>query len=198
MRIVFDVSPLSHERTGVNNYIRGSLQGLAEAAAKAGDEVVAFAPTSPAGKARDPGGPGRDPRRAAPEACCRSRMRGVLPGRALGRPPAERFLGPFDVLHFTDWMYPPQRAGLRATTIHDLVPLHFPEWVTGRTRSMHARKYPNAAATCDVMFANSAFTADDTAATLGFPRERIVVAHPGIGAEYTVDGADAGAARPTC
>ena len=59
----------------------------------------------------------------------------------LGWPPAERWLGPFDVLHFTDWMYPPQRAGLRATTIHDLVPLHFPEWVTGRTRSMHGRKY---------------------------------------------------------
>ena len=35
MRIAFDVSPLSHERTGVNNYIRGSLQGLAEAAAPA-------------------------------------------------------------------------------------------------------------------------------------------------------------------
>src|SRR5215469_12647641 len=50
MRIAFDVSPLSHERTGVNNYIRGSLQGLAEAAAGAGDSVVAFAPTSPAGR----------------------------------------------------------------------------------------------------------------------------------------------------
>ena len=51
VRIAFDVSPLSHERTGVNNYIRGSLQGLAEAAARAGDEVVAFAPTSPEGSA---------------------------------------------------------------------------------------------------------------------------------------------------
>ncbi len=50
---------------------------------------------------------------------------------------------------------------------------------------MHGRKYANAARTCDVIFANSAFTADDTAATLGFPRERIVVAHPGIGAEFT-------------
>ena len=78
----------------------------------------------------------------------------------LGWPPAERWLGKFDVLHFTDWMYPPQRAGLRATTIHDLVPLHFPQWVTGRTRLMHGRKYRNAARTCDVMFANSAFTAD--------------------------------------
>src|SRR6185503_16211530 len=72
--------------------------------------------------------------------------------------------------------------------IHDLVPVHFPEWVTGRTRAMHGRKYLNAARTCHVMFANSAFTADDTAATLGFPRERIVVAHPGIGAEFTADG----------
>jgi glycosyltransferase involved in cell wall biosynthesis len=195
VRIAFDVSPLSHERTGVNNYIRGSLQGLADAAVRDGDEVVAFAPTSPAG------------RRVIPEA-----LEGIpvelklktLPfahawrtaWSRLGRPPAERFLGPFGVLHFTDWMYPPQRSGLRATTIHDLVPLHFPEWVTGRTRSMHSRKYRNAAATCGVIFANSAFTADDTAATLGFPRERIVVAHPGIGAEYTADGPNAARERP--
>jgi alpha-1,3-rhamnosyl/mannosyltransferase len=179
----------------VNNYIRGSLRGLAEAALDSGDEVVAFAPTSPAG------------RRVIPEALDGTPVElklTTLPfahawrtaWSRLGRPPAERFLGPFDVLHFTDWMYPPQRGGLRATTIHDLVPLHFPEWVTGRTRSMHAHKYRNAAASCGVIFANSAFTADDTAATLGFPRERIVVAHPGIGTEYTPEGPDAGRGRP--
>ena len=28
MRIVVDVAPLSHPRTGVGNYIRGSLRGL--------------------------------------------------------------------------------------------------------------------------------------------------------------------------
>ena len=50
MRIAFDVSPLSHQRTGVNNYIRGSLAGLAEVARPLGHEIVAFAPTSPAGK----------------------------------------------------------------------------------------------------------------------------------------------------
>src|SRR5439155_4598842 len=106
----------------------------------------------------------------------------------LGWPPAERWLGPFDVLHFSDWMYPPQRGGVRASMIHDLVPLHFPDWVTPRTRSMHSHKYRNVARTCDVLFANSAFTADDAAATLGFPRERIVVARPGIGAEFTAEG----------
>jgi glycosyltransferase involved in cell wall biosynthesis len=195
MRIAFDVSPLSHERTGVNNYIRGTLSGLAEVASERGHQIVAFAPTSPAGK------------RVIPEA-----LAGIdidlrlvsLPGAhgwrsawsIVGHPVAERWLGPFDTLHFTDWMYPPQRSGVRATTIHDLVPLHHPEWTTGRTRAMHGRKYRNAARTCDVMFANSAFTADDVAATLGFARDRILVAHPGIGAEFTATGEQADLGAP--
>jgi glycosyltransferase involved in cell wall biosynthesis len=195
VRIVFDVSPLSHEATGVNNYIRGSLRGLAQAAARAGDEVVAFAPTSPAG------------RRVIAEALAgigvELRLKTLLGAHAwrtawsrLGTPPAERWLGRFDVLHFTDWMYPPQRGGLRATTIHDLVPLHFPEWVTARTHSMHTRKYAHAAASCDVIFANSAFTATDVAETLGFPRERIVVAHPGLGEAYEAPAEPAARALP--
>jgi glycosyltransferase involved in cell wall biosynthesis len=187
MRIAFDVSPLSHERTGVNNYIRGSLAGLAEAARPLGHEIVAFAPTSPAGK------------RVIPEA-----LAGIdvetklvrLPGAhywrtawsVLGYPPAERFIGKFDALHFSDWMYPPQTRGVRATTIHDLVPLHHPQWTTKRTRSMHRRKYRNAALTCDVVFANSAFTAADFARTLDFPLERVLVAHPGIGSDFSDDG----------
>ena len=187
MRIAFDVSPLSHERTGVNNYIRGSLQGITAVAREEGVEVVAFAPTSTQG------------REMIAEALAgipvELRLKTFLFAHAvrtawsrLGRPPAERWLGPFDVLHFTDWMYPPLRGGLRATMIHDLVPLHFPQWVTPRTRSMHTHKYRNAARSCGVIFTNSAFTADDVAATLGFPRERIVVAHPGIGAEFRPEG----------
>ena len=136
MRIVFDVSPLSHERTGVSNYIRGSLAGLAEAARATGDEVVAFAPTSPAGRARDPArrSTGSRVELRLRRAAGRARA-GARPGRgSAGRRPSAGSAR-FDVLHFTDWMYPPQRAGLRATTIHDLVPLHFPEWV----HAAHAR-----------------------------------------------------------
>src|SRR5206468_6406730 len=105
-----------------------------------------------------------------------------------GYPPAERFVGKSDTLHFSDWMYPPQKRGVRATTIHDLVPVHHPEWTTRRTRAMHGRKYRNAALTCDVVFANSEYTADDFARALDFPRERVLVAHPGIGVEYTAEG----------
>ena len=50
MRIVWDVSPLSHRRTGVGNYLRGALRGTIEAAADE-HEVVAFAPASRRGRA---------------------------------------------------------------------------------------------------------------------------------------------------
>ncbi len=194
VRIAFDVSPLSHPRTGVGNYIRGSLAGLLEAAGGE-HEVVAFAPTSPWGKPyllEAVGGLAVEARvvtlpfaHAWRTAWSRLRF-----------PPAERFLGRFDVLHFWDWMYPPQRAGVRATMIHDLVPLRHPEWTTRRTRRMHAAKYRNAARTCDVFFVNSEFTAGDTVATLGIDRARVRVAHPGVGAHFGPDGERADLGRP--
>jgi glycosyltransferase involved in cell wall biosynthesis len=192
LRIAFDVSPLSHPRTGVGNYIRGSLAGLVEAAGSE-HEVVPFAPTSPQGLKRIPealAGIPVEPRLW------------FLPfahvwrqgwSRA-GRPPVERFLGPVDVLHFSDWMYPPQRAGLRSTMVHDLVPLRFPEWVQGRTRRMHGDKYRNAARTCDVIFVNSEFTKGEVVELLGVGAEKVVVAYPGV--EPAAEGERADLGRP--
>ncbi len=193
MRIAFDVSPLSHQLLGIGNYIRGSLAGLVEVS---GDdhEVVAFAPTSIRGPER-----------------IRAALAGIdvelrtwrLPfshavrtaWSRLGRPAGERLLGDFDVLHFSDWMFPPQRAGVRATTIHDLVPLHHPEWTTARTRAMHARKYRNAARTCDVVFVNSEYTGRDVIETLEVDPGRVQVARPATKEVFTADGpaADLGA-----
>jgi glycosyltransferase involved in cell wall biosynthesis len=186
VRVVVDVAPLSHPRTGVGNYIRGSLQGMVEASGGR-DELVAFAPASRAG------------RRQVEEALDGVGVERVLPvlpaAHALrtawsrvGVPPVERFAGRLDVFHFSDWMYPPQRAGVRSTMIHDLVPLHFPEWVHARTRRMHGAKYRHAARTCDVVVVNSAFTGDDVAATLGVDRARIHVAHPGVDPSFTPAG----------
>jgi glycosyltransferase involved in cell wall biosynthesis len=113
----------------------------------------------------------------------------------LGRPPAERFLGPFDVLHFQQWMTPPQRAGLRSTMLHDLVPIRFPEWTTRRTRAMHRAQY-EAAKGCDVVFVNSAYTARDAAERLGIDEARLHVAHPGVDPVFTADGEAADLGRP--
>jgi glycosyltransferase involved in cell wall biosynthesis len=81
-------------------------------------------------------------------------------------------------------MYPTQRAGVRATTIHDLVPLRHPDWVHPQTYRMHSRKYAHAAETCDLIVVNSEFTAGEVVDLLGSTRERICVAYPGLGPAF--------------
>jgi glycosyltransferase involved in cell wall biosynthesis len=186
VRVAFDVSPLSHEPTGIGNYIRGSLAGLVEAAG-VDHEIVAFAPTSPEGMRRIPeqvaGLPVSLKLRLLPFS---HQWRQAW--SRLGWPDVERFLGPIDVLHYTDWMFPPQRAGLRSTMIHDLVPLHHPEWVTRRTLSMHTAKYRDARS-CDTVFVNSAYTGRDVVSTLGVDSVRVHVAPPGLSPVFGADGA---------
>jgi len=184
VRIVVDVTPLSHPRTGVGNYIRGSVRGLTEATGRE-HEVVAFAPVSMRSRHR---------LEEALDGIPLEQRLVTLPPSAhvwrtlwsrLGSPTVERLVGPLDVFHFSDWMYPRQKAGLRSTMIHDLVPLRFPEWVHPRTRSQNVAKYRHAARTCDVIVVNSEFTANDVTERLGFPRDRIIVAYPGVDDRFT-------------
>ena len=185
MRIVVDVSPLSRPRTGIGNYVRGMVAGLAEVA-DGRHEIVAFAPSGPRG------------RRRIREALSGLPVELVLPllPRAqwwrsawsrIGRPAVESVVGPLDVFHFSDWMYPAQRRGVRATTVHDLVPLRFPDWVQPKTLRMHKPKY-EAARSCDVVFANSRFTAGDVVELLGVPENRVAVAYPGVDPRFRPDG----------
>jgi glycosyltransferase involved in cell wall biosynthesis len=185
VRIVFDVSPLSHERTGIGNYIVGSLRGTAEAAAGR-HELVAIAPTSPRGMRRIPA------ELAGVDVELKLRL---LPfahawrqawSRAR-RPAVERFVGPVDVLHYSDWMFPPQRAGVRSTMIHDLVPLHHRDWVTARTYAMHTAKYRDAPS-CDTIFVNSRYPGRDVVTTLGLDPARVHVAPPGVAPHHRPDG----------
>jgi glycosyltransferase involved in cell wall biosynthesis len=167
--------------------------GLVEATAGR-HEVVAFAPTGPRGR--------RHVRGALAQIPVERRVWG-LPGAyywrgmwsRAGRPPVETLAGDLDVFHFSDWMYPAQRGGVRATTVHDLVPVHFPDLVHPRTQRLHTAKLANAVRTCDVIFTNSRFTADDLHERLGFAPERTVVAYPGIDPRFTAEGlgADLGA-----
>jgi glycosyltransferase involved in cell wall biosynthesis len=183
VRVVVDVSPLSHPRTGVGNYIRGSLLGLVETG---GHEVVAFAPASRRGKSEiESSLAGIAVERELPVLPAAHALR--TSWSRLGHPAAERLVGGFDVLHFSDWMYPPQRAGIRSTMIHDLVPLHHRDWVTARTYSMHSAKYRDAV-NCDTVFVNSAFTGRDVVATLGVDPARVHVAEPGVGAAFGAEG----------
>jgi glycosyltransferase involved in cell wall biosynthesis len=184
VRIAYDVTPLSHPRTGVGNYILGALKGMLEASG--GHELVVFGPVSIRGRrVLDDALVGVDVERhlvTVPFAHATRRAWG-----ALGRPAAERFVGRFDVLHFSDWMRPPQRAGIRATMIHDLGPFRYPERLHPRTVRMHTAT-AREARDADIVFVNSEFTARDAVDRLEIPRERIRVAYPGVGTEFRPEG----------
>ena len=166
VRIAFDVGPLSHPRTGIGNYVQGRSPG-SQRPPPGEHELVAFAPTRLRGR--------RLIREALADVPVEVRTL-VLPWShafrmgwsRLGRPSVERFLGPVDVVHFSDWMVPPQRRGIRSTMVHDLVPLLHPEWVTPRTRSMHGYKFSRTAE-CDLVFVNSAYTGRDVEEHLSVP-----------------------------
>jgi alpha-1,3-rhamnosyl/mannosyltransferase len=108
----------------------------------------------------------------------------------------ERLVGPLDVFHFSEWMYPAQRTGLRTTTFYDLIPLRFPDWVHARTLRMHSRKARHAARHCEVVFAISEFTANDVTELLGIPSARVKVAYPGVDEQFRPDGPTAERSGP--
>jgi glycosyltransferase involved in cell wall biosynthesis len=192
VRIGVDVSPLARPRTGIGNYIRGMVAGLAVAAGGE-HELVAFGPSGPRGRGRIrealAGLPVEVRTPLAPHALRQAWSRS-------GQLAVERVVGPLEVFHFSDWMYPPQRGGLRATTVHDLVPLRHPEWVEPETVRMHGPKYEHAARTCDRIFVNSRFTADEVVVLLGVPEERVRVAYPGIDPLFRAEGAAADLGGP--
>ena len=109
MRIVVDATPLSHPRTGVGNYLRGSLRGLAEAAGHE-HEIVAFAAVSMLSRKRL--------QEALADIEVERRLVTLPPSAYVwrllwsraGHPAVERLAGRLDVFHFSDWMYPRQRA----------------------------------------------------------------------------------------
>ncbi len=185
MRIVVDVSPLSRPRSGVGQYLLGMTGGLAVALGE-GDSLCALAVASDRGAARI-----RDALTGLPVELILRRVRAPHQIRTawsmLGRPQVERLTGGFDVFHPSDWMQPAQRAGIRATTVCDLVPLRFPEWTTPRTRRMLSRKLADARV-CDLVFAISEYTAGDVVGRLSVPAARVRVARPGVDPRYRPEG----------
>ncbi len=187
MRIALDVSPLSQPATGIGRYLLGLVGGLAGLAREEGLELVAFAPASSRGARRiEAALVGLELDARVWRLPCARAWRAAW--SRLAHPSAERVLGGFDVLHFSDWMFPPQAAGVRATTIHDAVPLRFPEWTTARTRRMHLAKLRHVRRTDTLVIANSEYTARDVVEWVGVPTDRVRVVYPGLDPRFRPDG----------
>ena len=195
MRIVFDVSPLSHPLTGVGNYIRGSLGGLVEAAAGR-HEIVAFAPTSPAGRTAIPRAlAGLDVELRLVPLPFSQRWRDGW--SRLGRPSLERVVGPLRRPPLLRLDVP--AAGRRRPRDDDPRPRAAPlPRVDDREDAGDAQRASTRirARTCDVVFVNSDYTGADVVERLGVSPERVRVARPGLKPEFRPDGERSELGRP--
>jgi glycosyltransferase involved in cell wall biosynthesis len=194
MRLAFDVTPLSVPRTGIGNYIRGVLAGMEPENLRRHD-IVAFSLCDGRGTA--------SVRDALAGLSIEERLVTAPAANVIRRtwsasrhPALERLVGAVDGVHLSDWWHPPQGSGIRAITVYDLVPLHFPEWTKLRTRAGHRATYRHVVGGCDLVFVISSYTGEDVVRTLGVPRERIRIARPGVDVHFEPAGPRADLGTP--
>lgn len=89
--------------------------------------------------------------------------------------PIENFVGNVDVFHSSDWAQPPTRRAKLVTTIHDLVPILYPESSHPKIVATHKRRLSHVKREVDLVIAVSESTRDDIIAYLDIPRGKIHV-----------------------
>ena len=99
--------------------------------------------------------------------------------RRTDHPVIERWTGPVDVAHGTNFVAPPARAAATVVTVHDLTPVRFPELSTRDTR-----QYPGLLARAlrrgAFVHTPSAAVAAEVVELLGAPADRVVAVHHGV------------------
>lgn len=75
--------------------------------------------------------------------------------------PIELFVGKCDIFHTSDWTQPPTIRAKTVTTVHDLVPLLYPQWSSPIITSVHRRKLALATRYCQHFIAVSQSTKND-------------------------------------
>jgi glycosyltransferase involved in cell wall biosynthesis len=165
MRVGLDVTPAVTARAGLARYTEELWRELER---RDDVEVHAFAL-----------GRGRDGDFGLPLTRRHVPLRALRPlWRVIGWPRAETFAGNVDVVH-TIALTPIPTHRPQTVTLHDLLPITHPElYPPGADRGQRAeleeaRRARVVVTTCEA-------TADEIVRVAGFPRERIVVAPPGV------------------
>lgn len=95
----------------------------------------------------------------------------------------ERFIGPIDVFHSSDWIQPPTKAK-KVTTFHDVVPIKFPQWSHPKIVSVHKRRLKLVEQEVDIVIAVSETTKKDLLELTKIPKEKIVVIYEGVSGDF--------------
>ena len=181
MRVGIDISPIREGHAGVGAYCVGLLDGFAELARVAGNDVprlLGFA--TGLHRPRLPDRFHALPVRwlPAPTRAC------YAVWDRLGRPRIDAVLGGLDIVHGTNYTIPPARHAKRVATVHDLAFLLHPEWANPRAVRFLSQRIRNVCTTADHVIACSKTTRRDILRLLDVPETRVSVAHEGVDARF--------------
>lgn len=90
----------------------------------------------------------------------------------------EKFIGPIDVFHSSDWTQPPSKAK-KVTTYHDMVPLKYPHWSHPKIVTVHKRRLKLVEKEIDMVIAVSESTKRDLLEITKIPESKITVIYEG-------------------
>ena len=97
--------------------------------------------------------------------------------------PIEKFIGPVDVFHSSDWIEPPTKAK-KVTTYHDLVPIIYPEWSHPKIVTVAKRRLKRVEKEIDMVICVSKSTMDDLMRVTNIPKEKMVVIYEGVSEQF--------------
>ena len=100
--------------------------------------------------------------------------------RRWARCPIERTIGPCAVVHYPSFDMHQQSHGARVATIHDLMPLDYPDQYLAAYVALFRRTVSRIARDADALIAVSQYTKDSIVERLGVAPDRIVVVHHGV------------------
>src|SRR3989338_1294523 len=95
----------------------------------------------------------------------------------------EKFLGPLDIFHSSDWTEPPSSAK-KITTYHDVVALKYPQWSHPKIVAVHKRRLYLVEKEIDMIIAVSQSTKKDLMEISSIPEEKITVIYEGPTADF--------------
>lgn len=101
----------------------------------------------------------------------------------------EKFLGPLDIFHSSDWTQPPSKAK-KVTTYHDVVALKYPQWSHPEIVAVHKRRLKLVEKEIDLVIAVSESTKKDLLEISNIPKEKITVIYEASAANFKMQPED--------
>lgn len=173
MHVCIDYQAAVTQRAGIGRYTRQLVDALSETTADDELSVCSF----DFRRRGDGHVPGNVRHRVV--RWCPGRLAQTL-WKRLHWPPYERFAGPADVYHFTNYILPPCRQGIRVVSIHDVSFLRLPAFAETRNLAYLRAHIRRTVADADAIVTLSAFSAAEIVELLQVDPARVHAIHIGV------------------